>query len=171
MTYPPPNTLAGRWICFAFATNAAPERGHLFAQKSPPRHPRSISPLRNVSTPIRFHVPGNFFRPRSGPGRQSPAGGAHARVSNASPGKAYWQCRNRRRRVRLAAAERAGIHWQAVEAIRLVALTGCRREEIQRSRRVGNFPSVDKAWRMIAGRRLPNVTPHVPRRVAIGCLP
>jgi integrase len=35
----------------------------------------------------------------------------------------------------LAAAERAGMRWQAVEAIRLIALTGCRREEIQRLRR------------------------------------
>jgi hypothetical protein len=30
---------------------------------------------------------------------------------------------------RLAAAERAGMRWQALEAIRLIALTGCRREE------------------------------------------
>ena len=36
---------------------------------------------------------------------------------------------------RLAAAERAGMRWQAVEAIRLIALTGCRREEVQRLRR------------------------------------
>ena len=114
---------------------------------------------------------------------------------------------------RLAAAERAGMHWQAVEAIRLIALTGCRRGEIQRLRRsevdlagqalrlgdtksgysvrpiglavvkalgqamergknefvfpalrgVGHFQSVDKAWRIIAGRRLPDVTPHVLR--------
>src|ERR1700728_4967345 len=105
------------------------------------------------------------------------------------------------------------MHWQAVEAIRLIALTGCRRGEIQRLRRsevdlasqalrlgdtksgysvrpiglavvkalgqamergknefvfpavrgVGHFQSVDKAWRIIAGRRLPNVTPHVLR--------
>jgi integrase len=31
---------------------------------------------------------------------------------------------------RLVAAERAGMRWQAVEAIRLIALTGCRRGEI-----------------------------------------
>ena len=36
---------------------------------------------------------------------------------------------------RLAAAERAGMRWQAVEAIRLIALTGCRRGEIQQLRR------------------------------------
>jgi site-specific recombinase XerD len=36
---------------------------------------------------------------------------------------------------RLAAAERAGMRWQALEAIRLIALTGCRREEVQRLRR------------------------------------
>jgi integrase len=36
---------------------------------------------------------------------------------------------------RLAAAERAGMRWQAIEAIRLIALTGCRRGEIQRLRR------------------------------------
>jgi integrase len=114
---------------------------------------------------------------------------------------------------RLAAAERAGMRWQAVEAIRLIALTGCRRGEIQRLRRsevdltgqalrlgdtktgysvrpiglaalvalsgvmergrsqlifpatrgTGYFQGVDKAWRIIAGRRLPNVTPHVLR--------
>jgi integrase len=114
---------------------------------------------------------------------------------------------------RLAAAERAGMRWQAIEAIRLIALTGCRRGEIQRLRRtevdlagqalrlgdtktgysvrpiglvavqalsrameransefvfpairgVGHFQGADKAWRIIAGRRLPNVTPHVLR--------
>jgi integrase len=114
---------------------------------------------------------------------------------------------------RLAAAGRGGVHWQAVEAIRLIALTGCRRGEIQRLRRTevdlagqalrlgdtktgysvrpmglaavkalsqimergggefvfpsirggGFFQGVDKAWRVIAGRRLPNVTPHVLR--------
>jgi integrase len=36
---------------------------------------------------------------------------------------------------RLAAAERSGMRWQAIEAIRLIALTGCRRGEIQRLRR------------------------------------
>jgi integrase len=36
---------------------------------------------------------------------------------------------------RLAAAERAGMRGQAVEAIRLIALTGCRRGEIQQLRR------------------------------------
>jgi integrase len=36
---------------------------------------------------------------------------------------------------RLAAAERAGVRWQATDAIRLIALTGCRRGEIQRLRR------------------------------------
>jgi integrase len=114
---------------------------------------------------------------------------------------------------RLAAAERAGMRWQAIEAIRLIALTGCRRGEIERLRRTevdqagqalrlgdtktgysvrpiglaavwalrramelaksefvfpsirgaGHFQGVDKAWRTIAGRRLPNVTPHVLR--------
>jgi hypothetical protein len=37
----------------------------------------------------------------------------------------------RRLGTRLAAAERAGIRWQAVDAIRLIALTGCRRGEIE----------------------------------------
>jgi integrase len=114
---------------------------------------------------------------------------------------------------RLAAAERAGMRWQAFEAIRLIALTGCRRGEIQRLHRTevdlaaqalrlgdtktgysvrpiglvavqvlrramersqsefvfpairggGHFQGVDKAWRTIAGRRLPKVTPHVLR--------
>ena len=114
---------------------------------------------------------------------------------------------------RLAAAERAGMRWQAVEAIRLIALTGCRRGEIQRLRRrevdlagqalrlgdtktgysvrpiglvavkalsrameransefvfpairgTGHFQGADKAWRTIAGCRIPNVTPHVLR--------
>jgi integrase len=36
---------------------------------------------------------------------------------------------------RLAAAERAGLRWQAIQAIRLIALTGCRRGEIERLRR------------------------------------
>jgi integrase len=36
---------------------------------------------------------------------------------------------------RLAAAERFGMRWQAVEAIRLIALTGCRRGEIEGLRR------------------------------------
>ena len=41
----------------------------------------------------------------------------------------------RRLGTRLAAAERAGIRWQAVDAIRLIALTGCRRGEIEGLRR------------------------------------
>ena len=36
---------------------------------------------------------------------------------------------------RLAAAQRAGIRWQAVEEIHLIALTGCRRSEIEKLRR------------------------------------
>jgi integrase len=36
---------------------------------------------------------------------------------------------------RLAAAERAGMRWQAVDAIRLIALTGCRRGEIEHLQR------------------------------------
>jgi integrase len=36
---------------------------------------------------------------------------------------------------RLAAAEMAGMRWQAIDAIRLIALTGCRRGEIERLRR------------------------------------
>jgi integrase len=36
---------------------------------------------------------------------------------------------------RLSAAERAGVRWQAVEEIRLIALTGCRRSEIEKLRR------------------------------------
>ena len=114
---------------------------------------------------------------------------------------------------RLAAAERAGMRWQSIGAIRLIALTGCRRGEIQGLRRSevdlasqalrlgetktgynvrpiglaavealgqalahgknefvfpaargsGHFQSVDKAWRIIAGRRFPDVTPHVLR--------
>jgi integrase len=114
---------------------------------------------------------------------------------------------------RLAAAERAGVHWQAFEAIRLIALTGCRRGEIEGLRRAevdlaghalrlgdtktgynvrpigiaafkalnralergkgdfvfpalrgrGRFQGLGKAWRKIAGRRLPGVTPHVLR--------
>jgi integrase len=36
---------------------------------------------------------------------------------------------------RLAAAERAGMRWQAVEAVRLIALTGCRRGEIEKLRK------------------------------------
>ena len=114
---------------------------------------------------------------------------------------------------RLSAAERAGMRWQAIEATRLIASTGCRRGEIQRLRRTevdligqalrlgdtktgysvrpiglpavrvlsqamerakgefvfpairgaGQFQGVDKAWRIIAGRRLPDVTPHVLR--------
>ena len=105
------------------------------------------------------------------------------------------------------------MRWQAVEAIRLIALTGCRRGEIEQLRQTeidragqalrlgdtktgysvspiglaavctlrramdfaksefvfpstrgaGHFQGVDKAWRTIAGRRLPNVTPHVLR--------
>jgi integrase len=43
---------------------------------------------------------------------------------------------------RLAAAERAGMRWQAVEAIRLLALTGFRRGEVERLRRSEiNLPS------------------------------
>jgi integrase len=114
---------------------------------------------------------------------------------------------------RLRAAERAGMHWQALEAIRLVALTGCRRGEIEWLRRAevdipgralrlgdtktgasvrplgqasiallkrvlargdgefvfpatrgsGNFQSLAKAWRKIARRRLPGITPHTLR--------
>jgi integrase len=114
---------------------------------------------------------------------------------------------------RLAAAERAGMRWQAIEAIRLIALTGCRRGEIQELRKAevdlaghalrlgdtktgysvrpiglaamkalrsaierskgefvfpavrggGTFQGLAKAWRKIAGRRLPSVTPHVLR--------
>ena len=114
---------------------------------------------------------------------------------------------------RLAAAERAGMRWQAVEAIRVIALTGCRRGEIQELRRAevdlaghalrlgdtktgysvrplgltamkalrralerskgefvfpavrggGSFQGLAKAWRKIAGPRLPGVTPHVLR--------
>ena len=105
------------------------------------------------------------------------------------------------------------MRWRAIQAIRLIALTGCRRGEIQRSRRsevdltrqalrlgdtktgysvrpiglaalkvlskamersaselifpatrgTGYFQGIDKAWRIIAGRRLPNVTPHILR--------
>jgi integrase len=114
---------------------------------------------------------------------------------------------------RLAAAERAGMRWQAVEAVRLIALTGCRRGEIEGLRRAevdlaghalrlgdtktgynvrpigltackalsralergkgefvfpalrgrGRFQGLGKAWRKIAGRRLPGVTPHALR--------
>jgi integrase len=114
---------------------------------------------------------------------------------------------------RLAAAERGGMRWQAIEAIRLIALTGCRRGEIQELRKAevdlaghalrlgdtktghsvrplgltamkalrralqrskgefvfpavrggGSFQGLAKAWRKIAGRRLPGVTPHVLR--------
>jgi integrase len=119
----------------------------------------------------------------------------------------------RRLGTRLAAAERAGIRWQAVDAIRLIALTGCRRGEIEGLRRsevdlagqalrlgdtksgysvrpiglsaikvlrgamarsngefvfpavrsAGYFKGVVKAWRLIAGRRLREVTPHTLR--------
>jgi integrase len=114
---------------------------------------------------------------------------------------------------RLAAADRAGVRWQALEAIRLIALTGCRRGEIERLRRsevdlagqalrlgdtktgysvrpigiaaikvlrramehgrgefvfpavrgIGHFQGVVKAWRLIATRRLPEITPHTLR--------
>jgi len=42
---------------------------------------------------------------------------------------------------RLRAAERAGFRWQAIEAIRLIALTGCRRGEVEGLRRAEiDFP-------------------------------
>jgi integrase len=114
---------------------------------------------------------------------------------------------------RLTAAQRAGIRWQAVEEIHLIALTGCRRSEIEKLRRFegdlagqalrlgdtktgysvrpiglaavralraamtkskgefvfpairgdGPFQGLGKAWRLIAGRRLPGVSPHTLR--------
>jgi integrase len=119
----------------------------------------------------------------------------------------------RRLGTRLAAAERSGMHWQTLKAIRLIALTGCRRGEIEALRksevdlagqalRLGDtktghsvrpiglaatevlsgamalsksefvfpairdrrkFHGVGKKWRLIAGRRLPGVTPHTLR--------
>jgi integrase len=114
---------------------------------------------------------------------------------------------------RRAASERAGMRWQAIEAIRLIALTDCRRGEIAELRRSevdltghalrlgdtktghsvrpiggaamkalqralerskgefvfpavrgrGSFQGIARAWRKIAGCRLPGVTPHVLR--------